>query len=51
MNEEVKSDFEAYVERYCRKHKITPEEAKQHALVRDVKEYYESMEGGLTCEP
>lgn len=38
---DVESDFEAYVERYCRKHKITPEEAKEHAMVREVKAYYE----------
>lgn len=51
MNDKVEADFEAYVKRYCKKHKITPEEAKEHALVKDVRKYYETEEGGLICEP
>ena len=49
MKEEEKSekqnsrveDFEEYLERYCTKHRITPEVAKQHKLVQEVKKYYE----------
>lgn len=51
MNEKVEMDFNAYVERYCKKHQITPEEAKEHLLVKEVRKYYESEEGGLVCEP
>lgn len=35
------SDYEEYLERYCRKHKITKEEAESHALVKEIKKYYE----------
>lgn len=34
-------DFERYLERYCKKHEISPEEAKEHYLVKEVKVYYE----------
>lgn len=37
------SDFEAYLERYCKKHNITKEEAEAHALVKEVKKYYEEL--------
>lgn len=32
--------FEKYLEGYCKKHKITSEEAQKHRLVQDVKKYY-----------
>lgn len=51
MNVQVEEDFEAYVERYCKKHQITPDEAKTHMLVREVRKHYETEEGGLICEP
>lgn len=38
---EVEKDLEEYVKKYSIKHEITPEEAKQHQLVKDVKAYYE----------
>ena len=46
MKEEEKSvsrvdDFKEYLEKYSTKHRITPEEAKQHKLVQEVKKYYE----------
>ena len=46
MREEEKSvsradDFKEYLERYCTKHRISTEEAKQHKLVQEVKKYYE----------
>ena len=37
-------DFDRYLERYCTKHKIDPEEAKKHKLVQDTKEYYYERE-------
>lgn len=40
---EVKSDYELYVERYAKDRGITPEEAKEHAIVKDVEKYYKEM--------
>ena len=37
----MSTDFDIYVEKYSTKHKITTEEAKQHKLVKEVKEYYD----------
>lgn len=37
-------NFELYLERYCAKHKISPEVAKTHKLVQAVKEQYEEVE-------
>lgn len=36
--------YDDYVERYCRTGKCKPEEAHTHALVKEVKNYYESEE-------
>lgn len=33
------ADFKAYVDKYCKKHKYTVEEALEHALVKDVYEF------------
>ena len=38
---DLEKDFETYAKKYSIKHGITPEEAKQHQLVKDVKAYYE----------
>lgn len=38
---DAKSNFEEYLEKYSVSHKITPEEASEHKLVRLVKSYYE----------
>lgn len=35
-----------YLTGYCRKHNCTESEAKTHALVREVKEYYEHVNDG-----
>ena len=35
-----------YIKRYCRKHKCTYEEAKTHAMVKNVMEYYEHVNDG-----
>ena len=40
------SDYERYVERYARDNGITPEEAREHALVKSAKEYYEEESEG-----
>ena len=34
------TDFKEYVERYCKKHKCTVEEALKHKVVEDVCEHY-----------
>ena len=36
-----KSDFEEYLEKYCTKHKLSPEEAQKHLVVQLVKQQYE----------
>lgn len=43
---DAKSDFERYVERYSVKHGLTKEQAEEHKVVQDVKEYYEEKESG-----
>lgn len=35
-----------YIERYCMKHKCTYEEAKTHAMVKIVMEYYANIYDG-----
>ena len=42
--ETSKSNYELYLERYCKTYGLTPEEAEQHYVVRDVKKYYEESE-------
>lgn len=44
--DDVKENIQRYVNKYCNKHHISPEEAKQHALVRDVIKHYEDMANG-----
>ncbi len=44
--DDVKENTQRYVDKYCNKHHISPEEAKQHALVRDVIKHYEDMVNG-----
>ena len=41
MTAEAEKAFEEYLEKYCRKHKCSKEEAEKHLLVKDVKKYYE----------
>lgn len=38
------TDYERYLERYCIKHGISKEEAKDHALVRAVKAQYDKKD-------
>lgn len=34
--------YERYLERYCKTREITKEEAETHAIVKEVKEYYQN---------
>ena len=41
----MNDDFKAYIERYCKKHKCTVEEALQHEIVKEVgKQYQEKID-------
>ena len=40
------TNLETYLYSYCRKHNCTEAEAKTHALVREVQEYYEHVNDG-----
>lgn len=40
------TDFEHYLEGYCKKHECTEAEAKTHAMVRNVEDYYKNAENG-----
>ena len=40
------SEIDTYIEKYCTKHEISQEEAKQHVLVKEVAEYYENAQKG-----
>ena len=39
-----KERYEAYLKKYCKTYHITPEEAEQHATVKEAKKYYEEEE-------
>ena len=38
--------IEEYIEKYCRKHEISREEALTHACVKNYAEYLKSVENG-----
>ena len=38
------SYFDSFMEKYCRKHEVTPEEAKKHAIVQEMARYYRMVE-------
>lgn len=42
----MKSNFEVYLEKYCKQHNLTSEEAIKFKLVQEVKKYYESDQKG-----
>lgn len=44
MSGNSKQRFDAYVDKYCRKHEISSEEALPHRMVRLVKAQYEQEE-------
>lgn len=41
---EQKSDYEEYLDRYCRTYRVSRAEAEQHKLVQQYKEYCEERE-------
>lgn len=43
---DIKNSFDIYLEKYCRDHGLTQEEAMKHKTVQDVKAYYEENERG-----
>ena len=45
------NDFEIFLEKYMQKHCLPRDDVLKHAVVREVKRYYESREGGTQCEP
>lgn len=42
------ADFKGYVDRYCKKHKVTVDEALAHEIVKQV--YLQYAEGCLECD-
>lgn len=40
------SEIDQYIEKYCKKHEVTPEEARSHSVVKAVAEYYETVNIG-----
>lgn len=40
------SEINEYIEKYCRKHEVTPDEARSHSVVKAVAEYYETANIG-----
>ena len=37
-------DFKEYVDKYCKKHKCTVDQAFAHALIKEVSEHYKNKE-------
>lgn len=48
MSASAQKDYEEYLERYCKQHKISKEEAEKHALVKETKKYYEDSRRGIS---
>ncbi len=42
------NDFELYLEKYCRTYGYSEEEAREHALVKEVKKYYDEIGRTIT---
>lgn len=42
----INTDFEEYLEKYCRKHGISKEEAKKHWIVEEYRRWKEAEENG-----
>lgn len=38
--EEIKTKYELYLERYCKNHNLSKDEADEHAIVKEVKKQY-----------
>lgn len=45
---EQKSDYEIYLKRYCEKRRLPKEVAESHALVKEVKKFYEESNHART---
>lgn len=43
---ENNADFREYVNRHCEKHKISVEEALQHAIIKEVAKHKKEMQEG-----
>lgn len=41
------TDYEKYLERYCKSRGISKEEADEHAVVKEVKKQYESNDSSV----
>lgn len=39
------ANFKTYVDKYCKKHRTTPEIALKHKIVQEVYLYYKSVNG------
>ena len=42
--------MEEYIKKYCKKHEVSEETAKTHAIVEEVKIYYEDSAGRVKKE-
>ena len=40
------ADFRDYVKSYCKKHKISIDEALQHAIIKEVAKHYKDIKEG-----
>jgi hypothetical protein len=48
MSAEIeKGNFEIYLKKYCEDHGYTIMEAMEHALIREIKQYYEETDKSL----
>lgn len=43
---ESNADFREYVNRHCKKHKISVEEALKHSIVKEVAKYKKALQEG-----
>lgn len=50
IKEELKKNeaFQGFVEKYCKKHEISVEEALEHELVKSVEEHYRNIRLNVT---
>lgn len=39
-------EINEYIEKYCKKHEVDPEEARTHSTVRNAIQYYEHINDG-----
>lgn len=46
----INSDFKEYVDKYCTKHKIAPEQAVEHKLVKTIETEYRHKRQNVTFD-